>query len=82
MISEHDVIDVLTEIARLDDRRKFDKGHVVTWTRVAQHAGWTRDGALRAVVAYASERSRWISPADITAYLRSPGESAERICEY
>lgn len=82
MISEHDVIDILAEIARLDDRRKFDKDHVETWTRVARHANWTKDGAISAVVAHAAENKRWISPADITAYLRDPDQTGERRCEY
>lgn len=80
-MSEHDVIDVLTAIAAYD-QRTVGESDVHAWHAVAGYACWNRDGALRAVVAHYAETKQRITPADITKFLREPGESGQRICEY
>lgn len=81
-MTEDDVAELLEEIERADSRRTFDERDVEFWHRVAVHARWNLPGALRAVTAHYAETKSWISPADITRYLREPGESGQRICEY
>lgn len=70
-MNEDDIIDLFAEIHRADKRREFDEQDVRFWLGLGEHAGWTRDAALRAVTAHAAENKGWISPADITAYVRS-----------
>lgn len=64
------------------DQRTIGDADVEAWHLIAQHARWNAQGAARAVVAHYAETRRRIMPADITAFLRSPEESGERICEY
>jgi hypothetical protein len=80
-MNEHDTIDVLTAIAAYD-QRTVGPDDVKAWHAIAQHAMWNREGALRAVVDHYTEQTKRIMPADITQFLREPGESGQRICEY
>lgn len=80
-MNEHDVIDILTAIAAYD-QRTVGPEDVKAWHVIAQRAHWNRRGALRAVVNHYAHKGKRIMPADITAYLRDPGETGERICEY
>lgn len=77
-----DVMELLEEIEQMDGRRTFDERQVTAWHRVATHAGWNLAGALRAVTSHYAETKSWIMPADITKFLREPGESGQRICEF
>ncbi len=80
-MNEHDVIDVLTAIAAYD-QRTVGPEDVKAWHAIARYGNWNRDGAIRAVVDHYSRQGKRIMPADITRYLRDPGETGERICEY
>lgn len=80
-MSKGDVARLLALMASWDQRTIGD-ADVEAWHLVARHAGWNSQGAARAVVAHYAQQARRIMPADITKYLRDPGESGERICEY
>jgi len=81
-MTEDDVAELLEEIEHMDPRRTFDERQVKSWHRVATVAKWNLPGALRAVASHFAESKSWIMPADITKFLREPGESGQRICEY
>lgn len=81
-MTEDDVAELLEEIENMDPRRTFDERQVQSWHRVAVHAKWDLNTALAAVAAHYAESKTWIMPANITAYLRDPAQTGQRICEY
>lgn len=81
-MNETETVELFAKISQCDSRRTFTDDDVVTWTEIAQVAGWNLPGALRAVVEHYAEFGRWVMPADITRYLRDPGQTGQRICEY
>lgn len=81
-MTEDDVAELLEEIEQMDTRRTFDRRQVESWHRVAVAVRWNLAGSLRAVADHYADSNRWIMPADITKFLREPGESGQRICEY
>jgi hypothetical protein len=64
------------------DQRTIGESDVEAWHAAATYAKWNNAGARRAVVAHYAETKRRIMPADVTAYLRGPAETGERICEF
>ena len=64
------------------DQRTTGESDVEAWYLTAEHGRWNIDGAIRAVVSHYTHTKRRIMPADITEFLRSPGETGQRICEY